>query len=114
MYRPMPSHAVAIHSTASCVCQVRLSEYGRIVGEREAVGLLAFDLVVRRDRAEQDLREEQRDHQPEILRGRLHRRRHANQRQRIGLRAAPSGARPCCTRVVPAEQARCRRSGTAR
>ena len=30
MYRPMPSHAVAIHSTASCVCQVRVSEYGRI------------------------------------------------------------------------------------
>jgi hypothetical protein len=26
MYRPMPSQAVAIHSTASCVCQVRDSE----------------------------------------------------------------------------------------
>ncbi len=26
MYRPVPSHAVAIHSTASCVCQLRVSE----------------------------------------------------------------------------------------
>ena len=26
MYRPVPSHATAIHSTASCVCQVRESE----------------------------------------------------------------------------------------
>ena len=26
MYRPVASHAVAIHSTASCVCQVRASE----------------------------------------------------------------------------------------
>ena len=29
MYRPVASHAVAIHSTASCVCQLRVSEYGR-------------------------------------------------------------------------------------
>ena len=40
----------------------------QVVGECETVGLLAFDLVVRRDRTQQDLREEQRDHQPEILR----------------------------------------------
>ena len=26
MYRPMPSQAVAIHNTASCVCQVRVRE----------------------------------------------------------------------------------------
>ena len=26
MYRPVASHAVAIHSTASCVCQLRVSE----------------------------------------------------------------------------------------
>ena len=31
MYRPVPSHAVAIHSTASWVCQVRVSEYGRML-----------------------------------------------------------------------------------
>ena len=30
MYRPVPSHAVAIHSTASCVCQLRVSAYGRM------------------------------------------------------------------------------------
>src|SRR5688572_15267122 len=28
MYRPVPSHATAIHNTASCVCQVRVIEYG--------------------------------------------------------------------------------------
>ena len=28
MYRPVASHAVAIHSTASCVCQLRVSAYG--------------------------------------------------------------------------------------
>ena len=86
MYRPVPSHAVAIHSTASCVCQVRLSEYGRYVGECEAVGLLAFDLVVRGHRAEQDLRQEQREHHPEVLRGGAHRRRDAHHRERIGRR----------------------------
>ena len=29
MYRPVASHAVAIHSTASSVCQVRVRLYGR-------------------------------------------------------------------------------------
>ena len=76
---------------------------GQDVGELEAVGLLAFDLVVRGDRAEQDLREEQRDHQPEVLRGGAHRRRDADHGQRIA-----GGQRRrrlvLVTRVVPAEQ----------
>ena len=103
MYRPMPSHAVAIHSTASCVCQVRLSEYGRIIGEREAVRVLAFDLVVRSDGAEQDLRQEQRDHEPEILGGRAHRRRDANHRERIACRQRRRRL-VALPRMVPAEQ----------
>src|SRR3546814_5315174 len=42
--------------------------------QRVAVGDLALDLVVRGDRAEQDLHQEQRQHQPEILGGGAHRR----------------------------------------
>ena len=51
---------------------------GQDVGELEAVQLLALDLVVRRHRAEQDLHQEQREHDPEVLRGRAHRRRDAH------------------------------------
>ena len=29
MYRPVPNQAVAIHNTASSVCQLRVNEYGR-------------------------------------------------------------------------------------
>ncbi len=55
MYRPMPSHAVAIHSTASCVCQGARERVGQDLGQGEAVGFLAFDLIVRGGGAQQDL-----------------------------------------------------------
>ena len=66
---------------------------GQHVGQREAVGLLAFDLVVRGDRAEQDLHQEQRQHDPEVLRGRAHRRRDPQQRERIGWRESHAAPR---------------------
>ena len=75
MYRPVASQAVAIHSTASCVCQRARQRVRQDLGQVEAVEHSGLDLVVRGDRAEQDLRQEQRDHDPEVFGRRLHRRR---------------------------------------
>ena len=75
------------------------------VGEIESVDLLAFHLVVRGGRAKQDLGEEQREHEPEIFRGRLHRRRDRDAAQRIGLRRCRAAFLVAIHRVVPAEQA---------
>ena len=78
---------------------------GQDVGQSETVGVLTFDLIMRGDRTQQDLHQEQRKHHPEIFRRRAHRRRDAQQCERIGGRdGVPFVAASVGDRVVPAEQ----------
>jgi hypothetical protein len=74
------------------------------VGEREAVRGLAFDLVMRGRRPEQDLDEEERHDEPEVLRGRAHRRRDRQARERIARRRDDRGLAPVPDRVMPGEE----------
>ncbi len=65
----------------------------------------AFHLVVRSDRAEQDLGQEQRQHDPEILGRGLHRGRQLEPEQRICNRRRDRQLLAVIRRVVPGEQA---------
>ena len=77
---------------------------GEVFGQCEPVGLLALDLIVRGDRAKQDLRQEQREDHPEIFGGGAHRRGDPQQREwvrcrdRMGLSSTTVG-----DRVMPAQ-----------
>ena len=78
---------------------------GQDLGQGEAVGLLALDLVVRGDRAQQDLHQEQRHHHPEVLGGGAHRRGDLDVGQRVALGHHGDHLVAVVDRVVPAEQA---------
>ena len=77
----------------------------QVLRNLEAVGLLAFDLVVRGGGTEQDLHQEQRQHQPEILRGGAHRRRDHDRGERIARRRRDMLFLAVPDRVMPCEQA---------
>ena len=78
---------------------------GQHVGQGEAVGFLPLDLVVRGDRTEQDLHQEQRHHHPEVLGGGAHRRGDLDVGQRIALGQHRDHLVAVVDRVVPAQQA---------
>ena len=78
---------------------------GQDLGDLQAVGFLAFHLVVRGGRAQQDLGQEQRHHHPEILGGGLHRRGDGQALQRIPRRRRRQRFLAVVGRVMPGQQA---------
>ncbi len=58
---------------------------GQDFSQRQTIRGLAFDLVVRGGRAQQDLHQEQAHHHPEVLAHRAHRRRDPDLQRRVGL-----------------------------
>ncbi len=78
---------------------------GQVVGQCKTVGLLSLDLIMRGSGTQQDLRQKQRQHSPEIFRGRLHRRRRFQVGQRIAQRRHRRLLLAAVHRVVPRQQA---------
>ena len=91
--RPAARNAVAIQNIAVCRCHVRVRLYGRYCPIGKAEERLSFDRVVRRQRAQQHLDDEERDDDAQVLGDGAHRRRDRHGRERIGRGRLHSPAR---------------------